>query len=199
MASAAQQKFDETLSRIDSVLDSQLRRVEAVERRAEAEREEARRVRMRDAMHERVEIGSRYADAYRSFGTEVPAPVDDEAPSAYRRRLFNRLVRRLPSDHKLAQIRPDDLGSQAVVFDNFEAMLLAAAALEGSKPSIANLPEDGSIIERHRVDDMGQRMTEFYGRESFIKDFGRPGRRVRCIRDAKTGQAIWGNPLPQAR
>jgi hypothetical protein len=80
---SAQARLDETLlARIDSVLDRQVARVEAVEARQAAEREEARRTRMRDAMYERTEIGSRYADAFRSFGTEVPAPVDDEAPSA---------------------------------------------------------------------------------------------------------------------
>ena len=138
--SAVQQRFDDTLSRLDSVLDQQVARLERVEAQQAAEREEARRARMRDAMHERTEIGSRYADAFRSFGTEVPAPVDDEAPSRYRARLFNRLARRLPPDHKLAQIRSDDLGSQPQVFDNFEEMIIDAAKAEGERPSQENLP-----------------------------------------------------------
>ena len=56
----AQARFDETLSRIDSVLDAQVARLERVEAQQAAEREEARRARMRDAMHERTEIASRY-------------------------------------------------------------------------------------------------------------------------------------------
>jgi hypothetical protein len=103
MVSAAQRRFDDTLSRIDSVLDAQVGRIEAVEAREAAAREKARRARMRDAMHERNEIGSCYADAYRSFGSEVPAPADDEAPSRYRARLFNRLARRLAPDHNWRQ------------------------------------------------------------------------------------------------
>lgn len=81
------------------------------------------------------------------------------------------------------------------MFDNFEKLPLEAAALEGSRPSIANLPPDGSMVERHRVDDMGQRMTVFFGRESFIKSLGRPGRKVVRIVDARSGNAIWGAPF----
>lgn len=196
----AQARFDETLSRIDSVLDAQTRRLEVVEAREAAAREEARRARMRDAMHERTEIGSRYADAFRSFGNEVPAPVDDEAPSRYRARLFNRLARRLSPDHDLASVRADDVSSSPTVFDNFEKLLLDAAKAEGEKPSVANLPPSGEMVARHRTDaDTGSRVTEFFGRELFIKSMGLPGRKVRCIRDARSGQAIWGTGLPQAR
>ena len=148
--SALPQRFNSTLNRLDNLLDTQVARLEKVEAAQAADREEARRARMRDAMYERNEIGSRYADAYRSFGSEVPAPADDEAPSAYRRRLFNRLVRRLSPDHKLAQIRSDDLGNQPVVFDNFEAMLLAAAKAEGERPSQENLPTNGEMIAHPR-------------------------------------------------
>ena len=161
----AQARFDETLSRIDSVLDAQTRRLEVVEAREAAAREEARRARMRDAMHERTEIGSRYADAFRSFGNEVPAPVDDEAPSRYRARLFNRLARRLSPDHDLASVRADDVSSSPTVFDNFEKLLLDAAKAEGEKPSVANLPPSGEMVARHRTDaDTGSRVTEFFGR-----------------------------------
>jgi hypothetical protein len=195
MASATA-RFDETLARLDSVLDGQVRRVEAVEARQNAALEEARRQRMRDAMHERTEIASRYADAFQSFGTEVPAPVDDEPVAAFRKRLFNRLARRLPSSHELSEIRADDLGGQAIVLDNFERMLLDAAKAEGARPSIDNLPRDGSLIMRHRSDSAtNERMTEFFGRESFIKSMGRPGRPVERIVDRKTGNAIWGRPF----
>jgi hypothetical protein len=130
--STAQNRLDSTMSRLDSVLDQQLARLERVEAQQAAEREEARRVRMRDAMHERVEIGSRYDSAFRSFGSEVPAPVDDESPSRYRARLYNRLARRLSPDHKLASVRADDISAQPIVLDRFEQMLLDAAKAEGA-------------------------------------------------------------------
>jgi hypothetical protein len=197
--SAVQQRFDDTLSRIDNVLDAQVRRIEKVEAEQAAEREEARRQRQRDAMYERTEIGSRYADAFRSFGTEVPAPVDDEAPSAYRRRLFNRLARKLPPDHKLASIRSDDLGSQPQVFDNFEEMIIAAAKAEGEHPSEENLPPNGEMISRARVDaDSGSKITEWYATESFIKGLTRPGRKVLRLIDPTSGRVLLGAPFPRA-
>ena len=198
MATAAN-RLDSTLSRLDTVLDQQASRLEAMEARAALERDFARAQRMRDAAEARREIQATYSDAYRSFGNECPSPIDDEAPSAYRRRLFNRLARKLPPDHKLATLRADDLGSQPVVLDNFEAMLLQAAAAEGSSPSIANLPPDGTIITRTRSDaNTGARINEFFGTTSFIKDMGRPGRRVAAIVDRRTGQAIWGRPFERA-
>jgi hypothetical protein len=197
MASATA-RFDETISRLDSVLDRSMRRVEAVEARIDAEREDARRQRMRDNAEQRREIQATYADAFQSFGTEVPMPVDDEAPARYRSRLFNRLARRLASGHELADIRADDVSSSPVVFDNFEKMLLQAATAEGLKPSEANLPDNG-LISRTRVDDMGEKQIHWYGKRSFIADLGRPGRPVERIVDRKTGNAIWGRPFSQAR
>jgi hypothetical protein len=109
--------------------------------------------------------------------------------------LFNRLARKLPPDHDLAQLRADDLGSQPIVFDNFENELIKAATAEGASPSFENLPSDGSLVARHRTDDMGQRVTEFYGRRSFIADMGRPARQVERIVDRNSGQTIWGKPF----
>jgi hypothetical protein len=123
--------------------------------------------------------------------TEVPAAVDDESPSRYRARLFNRLARRLPGGHDLADVRADDVSAQPIVFDNFEALIIEAAKREGAKPSVENLPPDGTLVARHRQDDMGQRVTEFFGRESFLKSMGREGRRVAAIYDRNSGQAIW--------
>jgi hypothetical protein len=192
-------RFDETISRLDSVLDRSMRRVEAVEARMDAEREDARRQRMRDAMHERTEIAARYDSAFRSFGTTVPEPADDEPVAAYRRRLFNRLARKLAPDHELSSIRADDLGGQAIVLDNFERMLLDAAKVEGERPSVENLPADGSMVMRTRTDDMNGKSIEWFGKRSFIADMGGPGRPVERIVDRRTGNAIWGRPFSQAR
>ena len=126
----------------------------------------------------------------------TPEPADDEAPSAFRKRLFNRLARKLAPDHELSSIRADDLGSQPVVFDNFERMLLDAAKVEGERPSEANLPSDGSLVARHRTDNAtGERMTEWFGTRSFIADMSRKGRPVDRIVDRNSGQVIWGKPF----
>jgi hypothetical protein len=188
--------FQAKMDRLDALLDQRLRREEAEQARADASLEDARRQRQRANAEARREIQATYADAYRSFGTEVPAPVDDESPTAFRKRLFNRLARKLPPDHDLAQLRADDLGSQPIVFDNFETELIKAATAEGQRPSIDNLPDDGSLVARHRTDSAtGERMTEFFGRRSFIADMGRPGRQVERIVDRNSGHAIWGKPF----
>jgi hypothetical protein len=184
------------MDHLNALLDRKLAAQEAEQARADASLEDTRRQRQRANAEARREIQAVYADAYRSFGTEVPAPVDDESPSAFRKRLFNRLARRLPSGHDLASIRADDLGSQPVVFDNFERMLLDAAQVEGASPSSENLPDDGSLVARNRTDEAtGERSVNFYGRRSFIHDFTRPGRQVERIVDRNSGQTIWGKPF----
>ena len=165
MASNAQAKFDETLARLDSVLDGQVRRVEVLEAAQNAEREAARAQRMRDNAEARRQIQATYADAFAAFGNEPPAPIDDEAPVAYRRRLFNRLARKLAPDHELSQIRADDLGGQSIVFDKFEQQLIGAAKAEGLRPSLENLPPGGEMISRIRVDrDTGEKSIHWHGR-----------------------------------
>ena len=188
--SAAQQRFDQTLSRADDLLRERLRREEQELARQDASLEEARRQRQRANAEERRQIAERYDDSFRSFGTEVPAAVDDEAPSRYRARLFNRLVRSLPEGHEWSRTRADDLPSGPAL-DNIEQLIIEAAKAEGARPSVENLPPDGSLVSRHRQDDMGQRVTEWFGLESFLKSMGREGRRVAAIYDRNSGQAIW--------
>jgi hypothetical protein len=184
------------MERLDRIINRRLGEEGAALKRADASLEDARRAKMRDNAEARRLIAQTYDDAFRSFGVTTPEPADDEAPSAFRKRLFNRLARKLPPDHDLAQLRADDLGSQPIVFDNFETELIKAATAEGQRPSIDNLPDDGSLVARHRTDSAtGERMTEFFGRRSFIADMGRPGRQVERIVDRNSGHAIWGKPF----
>jgi hypothetical protein len=196
--STAQARFDDMLTRADEVLAKRLKREAEALEREDAEREEARRARARANAEERTEIASRFDSQFRSFGVEVPMPVDDEAPSRYRARLFNRLARKLPTGHDYADLRADDFGS-AVALDHFEIELLKAATVEGLTPSPENLPSDGSLVARHRTDDMGAKVTEFYGKRSFIADMGRPGRRVAKIVDPRSGAVIWGRNFDTVR
>jgi hypothetical protein len=48
-------------------------------------------------------------------------------------------------------------------------------------------------------DDEPQSPRRWFGKESFIKQMGRPGRRVLRICDPRSGNVIWGKPFPQAR
>ena len=146
--SAVQARFDETLNRADDLLRERLRREEQELARQDASLEEARRQRQRANAEERRQIAGVYDDAFRSFGTTVPEPADDEAPAAYRKRLFNRLARKLAPDHDLARVRADDVSGQPIVFDNFETLLLQAAQREGEQPSVENLPATGELVSR---------------------------------------------------
>ena len=129
--------------------------------------------------------------------SRTPAPVDDEAPAAYRRRLFNRLARKL-SPHELAEIRADDVSTSPVVMDRFEAMLLEAAQAEGLTPSLDNLPDDGSMLMRTRTDeDTGFKSNNFYGKRSFIADLSRAGQRVLRVLNPKDGTVLFGPPFPR--
>jgi hypothetical protein len=179
------------MNRLDTIINRRMGEEEAALKREDDAREDARRAKMRDNAEARCLIALTYDDAFR-FGVTTPEPADDEAPAAFRKRLFNVLARKLPPEHDLAQLRADDLGSQPIVFDNFETELIKAATAEGASPSFENLPDDGSLVARHRTDDMGQRVTEFYGRRSFIADMGRPGRQVERMVDRNSGQTIWG-------
>ena len=197
MSSSAQARFNETLSRADDLLREKLRREqEELERQDAAERIDAR-VRARENVERRRLIATRYDDAFAGFNVQTPQAMDDEAPGAYRRRLYGRLMRRLPDSHELQGVRADDLPT-GKAFDNFEAMLLEAAKAEGLRPSFDNLPSDGELISRTRVDDMGQKSIHWYGRKSFIADMGRPGQPVERIIDPKTRSVLWGAPFSKA-
>lgn len=200
MSSSVQARFDQTLSRADDLLRQRLRREEA-ELEAEAvAREDARRQRQRDNAEACRQIQARYADAFRSFDAEVPLPTDGEASTAFRKRMFNRLARRLASSHELSDLRADDVSSSTVGFDHFEAQMIEAAKAEGLRPSFENLPSDGTLISRQRVDpDTNERSIEWHGRSSFIKGMGREGHRVLRIVDPKSRSVLWGAPFDVAR
>ena len=165
-----------SVTRLDAMIDQRLRREEAEQARLDAEQRRADAAQARSDAEACREIGERYDPAFMAHGTQTPQPIDDERPGKYQRRLFTRLQRRLPDSHRLADLDAYDLPLS--VLRNFEPTLIEAAMNEGNNPSPENLPEDGTMIARTRVDDMGQRRTEFYGRESFIKSMSRPGQRV---------------------
>jgi hypothetical protein len=188
--SYVQDRIDGSTRRIDAMLDGIARREAERQRAEDAEREEARRVRMRDNAERRREFGARYADAFAAFGVEMPPPVDNESAGEYRKRLFNRLVRKLPRSHSLADVRADDIPGGAAA-RNFEQLLLEAVKLEAERPSPENLPRDGSLIRRDETDPMtGAHSIKWLGKESFIKSMGRPSGRVLRIIDRKNNNSV---------
>jgi hypothetical protein len=83
--------------------------------------------------------------------------------------------------------------------DTIERLVIEAAQQEGEKPSFENLPDTGMVMRTRTDANTSTKFNEFYGKRSFIADMGRPGRKVERIVDRRTGNAIWGRPLPAAR
>jgi hypothetical protein len=196
--SDVQTRINNSTARIDSML-AQIERSEAERQRAEnAGRDEARRVWMRDNAERQREYGARYADSYAAFGVQMPPPIDNESAGAYRKRLYEGLRRKLPASNEWADVRADDIPPSAA--PQIEAMVIKAALVEGLRPSPENLPRDGSLIRRERIDDMsGAKSIEWLGRESFIKQMGREGGRVLRICDPRTGIVHWGSAFDRVR
>jgi hypothetical protein len=118
-----------------------------------------------------------YSDSFASFGVQAPAPVSDERPGDYRRRLFANLQARLSPRSKLYPLDPDAMDRDTISI--LEPQLHQAAKAEGETPSYDNLPRDGSMVERLRLDPQtNHKQIEYFGRRSFIADMTTPGRRV---------------------
>jgi hypothetical protein len=181
--------------RLDRVVNTRLSREEQeLEAQAAADRIEAR-VQARADAHRCREISELFDPAFQSHNQQTPPSIDGEPPRQYRRRLYDRLRLKLPPNHELADIRSDDAGSgQAYV--NFERQMIDAAVREGEHPSSSNLPPDGSMISRVQTDDMGEKSIRWFGRESFIKELSRPGRRVERFVHPNMG-VIFGRPFDQ--
>ena len=177
--------------RIDGMLDSLTRRAAERRRAEDAERMMAEREQARADSEKKRVIQTRYDDAFSAFGTRAPAPVEGERPGAYRRRMFELLRNKLPSDHEWAGVRADDIPASART--QIESLVIKAAMAEGLKPSPENLPASGELVRRERTDAMsGAKSIEFLGRESFIKSMGRQPQLVVRIADPRRGIVHWG-------
>jgi hypothetical protein len=86
-----------------------------------------------------------------------------------------------------------------LAYGTIERLVIEAAQQEGEKPSFENLPDTGMVMRTRTDANTGTKFNEFYGKRSFIADMWRPGRKVERIVDRRTGNAIWGRPLPAAR
>ena len=185
--------IQDTLSRADALLRERVRREEAALEREDAESMMAERERVRNDSHRCYQISERYADAFESFGVRPPAPIDGERPGQYRARLFESLRLRLPSDSEWSGVRADSVPASAR--DQIELIVIAAAKKEGLTPSMSSLPASGEVTRLRTDPETGAKATEFYSRSSFIRDMGRPGRRVVRLLDPRSRTVIWGEPL----
>lgn len=184
--SAAQQRLDQTMARFDSILAERLKREQAQLERQDAAQRRADAAKARNDADECRQVAAKYDGNFASFGLETAMARDGEDPHAYRCRLFRRLLRRLPDTHELQGVEPSELPE--IALDNLEQQLIGEAAREAANPSESSLPPSGELISRTRIDDMGEKSINWFGKRSFIADMGRPGRQVRAIVDRNSGK-----------
>jgi hypothetical protein len=163
---------------VNRYLERQIRADEAAEAEEKAENERQGRWDCAEACRQ---LQERYDEAFSHFGRRADEPKASENPRDYRCRLVADAQSLLPSDHELTKLTRRDLDSLSheAFTKNVEGPLLKAVNAEGDRPSPENTPADGSLIKRERVDSAtGLRTIDYYGRESFVKGFTRPGRRL---------------------
>jgi hypothetical protein len=116
------------------------------------------------------------ADAvFSGFGTRAPRPLEGEALGDYRRRLATKLKSHSPTWKSIKFSKLDD-----------EAFAVAESQVYSDAAGAAANPVDleaGELREVTKIDPQtGVRSIVFYGKESFVKGMGRPGRRVASFR-----------------
>lgn len=116
------------------------------------------------------------ADAvFAGFGERAPRPLDGEALFDYRKRLATKLKKHSPvwKGVKFSQLPEEAFGIA-------ENQVYTDAAVAAANP--ADL-EAGELRMVTKIDPAtGVRSNVFYGKESFVKQMGRPGRRVASFR-----------------
>ena len=123
------------------------------------------------------ELTAEYQPDYQAIDATPPLARADEWSGDCHRRLLLGLQRRLSPRNELADLKLFD-EIKGKTFDHFAREVRKAAADEAQTPSVDNLPKDGSLVQRRRVDDAGRSTIEWFGRESFIKSLGAPARRA---------------------
>ena len=116
------------------------------------------------------------ADAvFNGFGQRAPRPLEGEALIDYRKRLATKL-----KSHSTMwkSVKFSTLPEEA--FGIAEGQVYADALAAASNPVDLN---PGELREVTKIDPQtGVRTIVFYGKESFVKQMGRPGRRVASFR-----------------
>jgi hypothetical protein len=112
---------------------------------------------------------------FQGFGKQAPRPLEGESLINYRKRLATHLK---PYSTVWKSVKFSQLPDEA--FGIAEAQVYSDAAVAAANPVDLN---DGELREVSRTDPRtGLKTIMFYGRDSFVKSMGRPGRRVSSFR-----------------
>jgi hypothetical protein len=119
-----------------------------------------------------------YDETLRKIGARAPQPVLGTTVNDYRRETLRNLKRTfLPQNHDLYQVQFRQL--PADILQVFEPQLLQACVVECNNP--AHVPA-GELRKIEEHDEYGKvRMVKWIGQDCFVKQMGRPGRRVKSF------------------
>jgi hypothetical protein len=115
-----------------------------------------------------ADIQSRHDAVEAHFGRTAPAPLQGETPRGYRIRLLDRLKQYHP-ELKNADLR--NVGGMENV-ELFEKPIFDAALAEAKHPKL-DLPEEG-LRKVVRKDESGRDIIEFFGKNTWVKQFASP-------------------------
>jgi len=120
------------------------------------------------------EVQAQFDEALRRIGDRAPAYSPQQSPLDYVREACRTIKRRyLPQNHDYYRVNYRGLRADAL--QAIVPQLLRAAVAEAKNPD--NLAP-GEIRRIDVLGPDGQKWIDWIGRESFVKDMGRPGRRV---------------------
>jgi hypothetical protein len=142
-------------------------------------------------------------DCFANWGTKAKVRVEGQDPEDYRRDLCVQAKKLLPysddrpsPDYKATfrDLRRLKLWSlDRNTFEAFEPQIYQAAAVAYARDDTT---APGELREVTKVNPQtGYKEVRFYGRESFVKDMGRPGRRVTSFRTDHGFVDASGRPL----
>jgi hypothetical protein len=106
----------------------------------------------------------------------APAPVLGKDVDTYRRDLAVKLKKMLPEVHELRRVQYRRLDNQTLGI--FEPQLYQAVRDIAHDPTSVPRGEFRRVVS---VDANGMKIVNFIGQESFVKQFTRPGRRVKSF------------------
>jgi hypothetical protein len=116
-----------------------------------------------------------YDDVLRTVGGRAPPPTLGQTVTDYRRETCRQFKRTfLPRNHEFYRIQYRGLRNDSL--QAIEPQLLQACVEEANNPNTVTPGEFRRIEVRNPYGQL--QMTKFIGPECFVKQMGRPGRRV---------------------
>jgi hypothetical protein len=112
-------------------------------------------------------------EAFQPWGMRAPAPVLGVDPDEYRRDLLIKAKKLIPGDNELRHVQVRQLPRDALA--QFEDMIYPTCR---STAYSADSVPDGEMRQVVERDSNGLKMIRWIGKESFVKQMGRPCRRV---------------------